>query len=128
MDLSPDDSAYAVGYIRSNGGRLFKNGAEYSVVKKLEVVEKLHFLSERDGKFPSIRKLATEANVGRGFGQKVVNELMVHGNVLDPKDRKKKAKYLLGSRHLEFFDELVLLALREQNPQRTCWRCWRGCY
>ena len=67
MDLSPDDSHYAVGYIRSNGGRLFKNGAEYSVVKKLEVVEKHHFLFEQDGEFPSIRKLATEANVGRGY-------------------------------------------------------------
>jgi hypothetical protein len=59
------------------------------------------------------------ANVGRGFSQKVVDKLMVHWNLLGPIERKKMAKYLPGSRHLEFFDKLALLALREQNPQRT---------
>jgi DNA-binding transcriptional regulator YhcF (GntR family) len=119
MDLSPDTFANAVGYARSDAGRLFKNGAEYSVIKKQEVIEKLHFLLEQDGKIPSIRKLAAEANVGRGFAQKVLDELMVHGNVLDPKDRKKKVTYLPGARLLNFFDELVLLALQEQDLQRT---------
>ncbi len=66
-----------------------------------------------------IRKLAAEDNVGRSFAQKVVDKLMIHGNVLDPKDWKKEAKYLPGARLFDFFNELVLLALQEQDPQRT---------
>ena len=119
MDLSPDNIANAIGYKRSNAGRLFKNGAEYSVVEKLEVVKKFHFLWERDGKVPSTRKLSAETNVGRGFSQKAIDEVLVHGNALDPKERKKKVKYIPGARLLDFFDELVRLALREQDPQRT---------
>ncbi len=57
IDLPPDAFANAVGYTRSNTGKLFKNGAEHSVAKKLQVIERLNFLTNKMAKFRRLGSL-----------------------------------------------------------------------
>ena len=115
MDLPPDAFANAVGYTRSNAGRLFKNGAEYSVVKKLQVIEKLNFLTERDrqlGRLPQ-RLMSASALPKRSLTRCWCMETYW------TQKSEKEGQIYTWSKTCGFFDELVLLALQEQGPQRT---------
>jgi hypothetical protein len=91
--------------------------------KNWKSLKKSLFLLERDGETPSVRTLAKEAKVSWRFANKVINEVLAHGNVLESRKREKTAKHLPGSRLLDFNDELVLLSLREQHPQRALASC-----
>jgi DNA-binding transcriptional regulator YhcF (GntR family) len=119
MDPNKEAAAHSLGFITSEAGRLLKNGSSYGLMEKLEVIEKYDSLLAADGVIPSIKKLATESRFSQKFVKKVLDELKVHGTLLDPKEKKKKTVYLPGSCRFDATDEAVLLSLRAEDPHRN---------
>ena len=87
MNPNREAAAHSLGFITSEAGRLLKNGISYSVMDKLEVIEKYDSLVAANGVAPSLQKLSTESKFSQKFMKKVLDELKMHGTPLDPKEK-----------------------------------------
>ena len=119
MNLAKEAAAHALGFQTSEAGRLYKHGASYSVMERLEIVEIYFSMTNADGTPPSINKLAKEAKVSWKVAKKVVEEYERSGTVEDRAEMKEKSLSVPGWNLFDEEDELVLLQLRQQDPQRT---------
>jgi hypothetical protein len=106
-----------------NGGSCHP-GQSHSLVKKDEVASE--FLKLWQDSFPtqpSDRLVAREAGVGKKFAGKVIKELLETGELLDPEltrpNQKESGCFVgVGSRALTLEEEVFLLALRTEIPNR----------
>jgi hypothetical protein len=90
------------------------------VINKLEVIKNYDQLAATNGAAPSLRQLATESRFSRNLVKKVLDELKMHGTLLDPKEKKKKkAVCLPGSCRFDITDQAVLLALRAEDHHQN---------
>ena len=79
---------------------------------------------------PSVRSVARKTRVGWKFASKVIKELLETGNLLDPELTRPKQKESgcfvdVGSRALNLEEEVFLLALRAETPNRPNLDCIR---
>jgi hypothetical protein len=77
---------------------------------------------------PSVRSVAGAARVGRNFASKVIKELLKTGDLLEPeltRPKQKEPGYFVGvgSRALKLEEEVFLLALRAETPDRPNLDC-----
>jgi hypothetical protein len=118
MRFSSDAVNASIGVLKNQFGRHYRNGAAYGLADKARVAECYEQLVTEDGKEPSIERLRQKAEVSWTFDSKVVKELKEHGEVLDtnkiPINRAKGP----GARTLDEIDEVILLDIRREDPQR----------
>ena len=119
MNIAKEAAAHALGYQTSEAGRLYRQGAAYSPMERLEIVELFFLLTKADGTPPSINKLAKEAKVSWRVASKVVAEYETYGTLVDRTEIQETTRYFLGINIFNNEDELVLLELRRQDPQRS---------
>lgn len=115
--MNLDRSFY--GFKSNKQGGYYRRGRSYSLEKKLEVAEVYLLLRERKGGArPTINQVARQTKTTKKFVLKVEKELQYHGRVLDLKEIEQSRPSGPGSICLDEFDVLILLKLREMNPQQ----------
>ncbi len=72
MNIAQEAAAHALGYQTSEAGCLYRQGAVYSAMEWLEIVDLFILLTRADRAPPSINKLAKEAKVSWRVASKVV--------------------------------------------------------
>jgi len=109
--------------VTNNNGGLFVKGKRYSHVKKLEVANKFFelFVSNLENP-PTVKAVAKSAKVSAFFARKIMNEIKILGDIVDPSIIKKyqrtKNKCGKGSVKLELRDRKYILVLRTEKPER----------
>ena len=106
-----------------NGGS-YHPGQAYNLIRKREVGNA--FLTLWAGNYPiqpTVRSVAQEAHVGWKYASKVIDELLETGDFVDPRltrPNQKEAGFFVGvgSRTLKQEEEVFLLALRTEKPNR----------
>jgi hypothetical protein len=106
-----------------NGG-YYHPGQAYNLIRKKEVGQV--FLTLWEDNYPtqpSVRAVARVAGVGRVYAKKVIKELLETGDLLDnelTRPNKKETQLFVGvgSRALNLEEEVFLLALRTEMPNR----------
>jgi hypothetical protein len=113
------------GLILPNGnGGSYHPGQPYNLVRKREVGEAfLTLWADNYPMQPSIRSVAQEARVGWNYASKVIEELLDTGDLVDPeltRPNQMDSGYFVGvgARSLKLEEEVFLLALRTEKPNR----------
>jgi len=111
--------SWAEGHDVNINGGVYRNGAAYTMDRKLQVVMKYHELTALMGQGNvTSRKLGEEAGVSHTYARKVIEECH-SGEIIDPSTIVPDRAYGVGSIVFSALDQAVLLDLRDQNPQRT---------
>jgi hypothetical protein len=106
-----------------NGGS-YHPGQSYNLIRKREVGEAFLTLWEDNCPMqPSVLSVARKARVGWKYASKVIEELLETGDLLDPeltRPNQEESGYFVGvgSRALKLEEEVFLLALRTEKPNR----------
>ena len=104
----------------NNNGGYYERGKQYSLAKKVAVAQELVRLSrEKAPVQPTITELAAAAKVSWKYADQVYTEILTYGWVVHPDDIRRNKRIARGvGLKLQRDEELFLLALRSQNPQR----------
>ena len=111
------------GFILENDqGGYYHPGKQYDHVKKMTVGAIWRGLCAQSAPdIPSTRLLAREAQVSRGYAQKVIEEIKETGDLMDPEEEREYWRSLkgTGSKSLTKLDEIVLFSLWCEAPERS---------
>lgn len=100
-----------------NGG-FYRSGIPYSIERKTEVAS-VYWQMKVEGRKISERSLAAEAKTTRKIAKKIIEEIESMGQLIDPDTMQQDRARGCGSMTLSFEDEILLLRIRQHNPQTT---------
>ncbi|KAL7530870.1 hypothetical protein ACHAXR_003720 [Thalassiosira sp. AJA248-18] len=102
-------------------GRMYKNGAAYSMDLKLEVAN-AYQLAQRESSNgrPTLAHIASQFKVTISFVKKIEDELLCHGRVLPPKEIRANREGPVGpgSRSLCRYEFYIIMMLYWEDPRR----------
>ena len=98
--------------INSNNG-IYKRGRSYDMPKKMEVAAAL-----QASQHPNISDVSKQCKVSTTFVRKILTELVEHGELLPPDQKRRHKTSGPGAKTLDEIDAYVILLLYMEEPSR----------